>query len=95
MILNCKLCGEVDAIIQQVDTIHKNDAYCPFCGQFIKHIGNLNKESFTLYFGKFKGYDVKDLSQTKEGYQYLTWLFSNGINLRPNQKQIIKEVLGI
>lgn len=95
MILNCKNCGEVESIIQQVDTIHKNDAFCTICGQFIKHIGDTNKHSFTLYFGKYKGHDVVDLSKTKEGFQYLTWLYCNATNLKPKQKDILKGIIDL
>jgi hypothetical protein len=93
MKLTCKSCGHTGIPATQKNNIHIS-AYCMECGCFIKHLPqDKNDGDFILYFGKYKGRNVKSMvGSTKEEFQYLCWLRDNGTNLKENQRAILKEL---
>lgn len=69
-------------------------AYCMECNGFIKHLPQSNiTDDFVLYFGKYKGRNVKSMvGNTTEEFNYLIWLRDNGTNLKDNQLLILQNL---
>lgn len=88
--LTCKDCGHTGIPATSKNGVHIS-AYCMECGSFQKHLPqNPIADDFVLYFGKYKGRNVKSLvGSTKEEFEYLVWLKNNATNLKSNQLQIL------
>ncbi len=84
--LICKSCGTIEIPRVEKTSIHLT-AFCHSCGAYIKHLPK-STDDFTLYFGKFKGRNIKSMLDLKEERDYLTWLYSGTI-LKDSQKKII------
>ncbi len=93
MILTCKGCGHTGIPATSKNGPHIS-AFCMECGGFIKHLPKpILEDDFVLYFGKYKGRNVKSLvGSTKEEFDYLLWLKNNATNLKPQQLDVIKKL---
>ena len=70
-------------------------AYCGNCGRYIKHIRQQPEDDFTLFFGKYKGRNVKSMLTTKEERDYLLWLYDKATSLKANQRTIIANLIHV
>jgi hypothetical protein len=93
MKLTCKDCGHTGIPATSKNGIHIS-AYCMECGGFIKHLPQEKIENdFILYFGKYKGRNVKSMvGNTKEEFDYLIWLRDNAKNLKESQVLILNSI---
>lgn len=94
MNIECKECGCISEPIIKENPPHRS-AYCPECGKFNKHIPNLDRDDFVLYFGKYKDRNVKSMLQNKEERSYLVWLYDKATSLKDWQRNIIKSLLHV
>lgn len=77
MLYLCKHCGTEDLSADIRENGPHNTAYCLHCGGYIKHVDKPITD-FKIWFGKkYKGQSVTELSKTKEGMNYLRWLYDN------------------
>lgn len=94
MELTCKKCG----LFAQPKTEKANmhiKASCSDCDSFIKFLPQNKIESdFTLFFGKYKGRNVKSmLGSNKDEFDYLKWLLNQDyVKLKPQQIEILKKI---
>jgi hypothetical protein len=51
-------------------------AYCIECNGYIQHMPRRSDDDFVLYFGKYKGRNVKSMLQSKDEREYLVWVYS-------------------
>lgn len=93
MKLVCNQCGHNGIPATRKNNFHIS-AYCMECDVFIKHLPQQKLDNdFVLYFGKYKGRNVRSLvGSTTEEFQYLQWLKNNGTNLKEFQRQILNEI---
>ena len=89
----CKKCGEVEPIIKD-NPPHKS-AYCSVCGTWLTHVRQQPEDDFTLFFGKYKGRNVKSMLTTKEERDYLLWLYDKATSLKANQRTIIANLIHV
>lgn len=90
MKLTCASCGHTGIPATAKNNIHIS-AFCMECGVFIKHLPqNSDSDDFVLYFGKYKGRNVKSMvGNTTAEFQYLIWLRDNGTILKQTQREIL------
>jgi len=90
----CKGCGTIssNAVIRQTG-IHST-AYCIECGSYIQHMPRRKEDDFVLYFGKYKGRNVKSMLQSKDEREYLVWVYSLETT-KDWQKKIISKHLHV
>lgn len=94
MKFTCAKCGFHGIPKTEKSNVHIK-ASCFDCGAFIKFLSQSDTEDdFKLYFGKFKGRNVKSMvGNTKEEFDYLKWLLNqNYIVLKNNQIEILKKL---
>lgn len=94
MVATCHRCGSEDQPIIRDNTPHKS-AYCTHCGAWITHVRQQPPDDFILFFGKFKGRNVRSMLETKEERDYLVWLYNNATSLKQNQRTIIANLLHV
>lgn len=92
MELTCKKCGLIDKPEIRVGNIHTT-AYCTGCHNYIKHLPPDNRSDFELYFGKYKGRNIKSMLESKEERDYLLWLHDKATTVKQWQKILIRNLL--
>lgn len=94
MELCCKQCGLIAPPEVREVPPHKT-AYCSGCGAYIKHLRQQPDDDFTLFFGKFKGRNVKSMTATQEERGYLLWLYEKATTLKEHERTIIKSLIHV
>lgn len=93
MELICKSCGVTEAYI--TDNPPHKSAYCQKCGSFIKHVRQQPEDDFILFFGKYKGRNIKSMIEDKIERSYLVWLHDNANTLKESQRFIIRKLIHV
>ncbi len=80
----CKKCGSVNDY--RIEKRAKNNcAFCNGCDHFIKNIPY--KSQTILYFGKYKGMDILEMTDIP----YMKWLYENASSLKEHQKKALND----
>jgi len=86
----CKNCGNNTYFTELKNG--QNVASCEKCNTFYKNLPN--ESEAVLYFGKYKGSIISQMS-TKEEINYLNWLLTSEIKLSSKIKTAVQKKLGL
>lgn len=81
--LVCRKCGAINCT-QIIDKGVHHTAFCSVCGAYIK---NVAYNVPTIYFGKYKNFAVKDISDK----DYLIWFLANIPKITDRLREAIEE----
>lgn len=71
---------------------HRKAMYCVECRAFISTVPNRTSDDFVLYFGKYKGRNIKSMLSNREEREYLIWI--HGLETTKDwQRRIINQHL--
>ena len=88
MEFTCKSCGAISQNATMRQTGIHTTAYCIECNSYIKHMPKRKSDDFVLYFGKYRGRNIKSMLGAKDEREYLVWLTTLE-NTKDWQKKII------